>query len=193
MNKVVETPLDDHSRSVYTSLVHKRYFIIAKLSSSIFKKQYNYFPAISNCPDEIKKALSKHLPPSMNLEISIVLLPTFLQQPFPSYVILQTVNPNVCINSSSSPTNESVTKILNLLRPHVELSPNSDLFVILNHIFDTYRILQNHLQHHNADIQTSAISTIHVNDCLGNSFSQKIVSNFSEKNIAFKTSLFSIF
>ena len=71
-------------------------------------------------------------------------------------------------------------------QPHVELSPNSDLFVILNHIFDTYRNLQNHLQHHNADIQTSAISTIHVNDCLGNSFSQKIVSKFFRKKYSFQ-------
>ena len=39
MTKLVETPLDDHSRSLYTALVHKHYslaqlnFIIAKLSS----------------------------------------------------------------------------------------------------------------------------------------------------------------
>ena len=44
MNKLVETPLDDHSRSLYTALIHKHYslaqlnFIIAKLSSFILKK-----------------------------------------------------------------------------------------------------------------------------------------------------------
>ena len=43
MNKLVETPLDDHSRSLYTALIHKHYslaqlnFIIAKLSSFILK------------------------------------------------------------------------------------------------------------------------------------------------------------
>ena len=45
MNKLVETPLDDHSRSLYTALIHKHYslaqlnFIIAKFSSFILKKQ----------------------------------------------------------------------------------------------------------------------------------------------------------
>ena len=44
MNKLVETPLDDHSRSLYTALIHKHFslaqlnFIIAKLSSFFLKK-----------------------------------------------------------------------------------------------------------------------------------------------------------
>ena len=49
MTKLVETPLDDHSRSLYTALVHKHYslaqlnFIIAKLSSFILKKTIQIF------------------------------------------------------------------------------------------------------------------------------------------------------
>ena len=91
--------------------------------------------------------------------------PTFMQQPPPSYV-LQTVNPIVCINSFSCPTDNFVTGNLNLLRPHVELSPNTDPFFIPNHDFDTYRNLQNLLQLHSTDIQSSTLSTIHVNDFL---------------------------
>ena len=57
MNKLVETPLDDHSHSLYTALVHKHYsfaqlnFIIAKLSSFILKKQYKYFPLTNRISD----------------------------------------------------------------------------------------------------------------------------------------------
>ena len=73
MNILVETPPNDHSLSLYTSLVLERYsiaqynFIIGKLSSFILKKQYKYFPAIINIPDKINKALLKHVPPSTNL------------------------------------------------------------------------------------------------------------------------------
>ena len=41
MNKLMETPLDDHSRSLYTALIHKHYslaqlsFIIAKLQCNL--------------------------------------------------------------------------------------------------------------------------------------------------------------
>ena len=48
--------------------------------------------------------------------------------------------------------------MLNLLRPHIEPSPNTDPFVILNHIFDTYRTLQNLLQLHSNDIQPLTLS-----------------------------------
>ena len=61
-------------------------------------------------------------------------------------------------------TNSS--EILNLLRPHVEIAPNTDPFVILNHIFDTFRNLQSLLQLHSTDYQNLTLSTIHVNDFL---------------------------
>ena len=85
------------------------------------------------------KVLPKHVPPT-SLELSTVPHPTFIQQPPPSYV-LKTVNPNVYINSFSCPSDKLITEILNLLRPHVEHSPKTDPFVILNHIFDNYQNL----------------------------------------------------
>ena len=51
LNKLVETPLDDHCRSLYTSLVHKHYsneqldFIIAKVSSFILKITKQVLPS----------------------------------------------------------------------------------------------------------------------------------------------------
>ena len=100
MTELVEAPLNDHSRSLYTSLVHENYslaqmnFLIAILSSLILKKQYKYFP--NNIHAEINNALPKHIRP--NTDHSIVPPPTFVPQP-PSSYVLQTVNPNVCINS----------------------------------------------------------------------------------------------
>ena len=76
------------------------------------------------------------------------------------------MNHNVCINSFSCPTGKFVREILTLLRPHVELAPNTDPSVILTNIFDTYRTLQSLLQLHSTDIQTLILSTIHVNDFL---------------------------
>ena len=46
--------------------------------------------------------------------------------------------------------------------PPVELTPNTDPFFVLNHIFDTYRTLQNHLQR----LHVITLSTIHGNDFL---------------------------
>ena len=111
-NKLVETTLDNHSRSLYTCLVQKNSiaqlnFIIAKLSSFILNKQNKYLPATTNIPDE-KTALPKHILSYTNLEIKTVPPPTFVQQPPPSYV-LQTVDPTVCINSFSYPTDKFVT------------------------------------------------------------------------------------
>ena len=128
MNKLVETPLDDHSRSLYTALVHKHYslaqlnFIIAKLSSFILKKQYKHFSLTSNISDEIVQSVPKHNPPSTISEPTTVPPPTFLPPPASSYV-LQTANPNVCINSFSCPTDKFVSEILTRLRAHVELPP----------------------------------------------------------------------
>ena len=82
--------------------------------------------------------------------------PTAIVPPIPSSYVLQTVNPNICINSFSCPTDKFVTEILNLLRPHIEPFPNTDPFVILNHIFDTYVTLQS--------IQFLTLSTVHVNE-----------------------------
>ena len=166
MTKLVETPLDDHSRSLYTALVHKHYslaqlnFIIAKLSSFILKKQYKYFSL--NISDEILQTLPKHTSPNITSEPSHI---STIPPPSTSYV-LQTANPNVCINSFSCPTDKFVSEILTLLRPHVEIAPNTDPFIILNHIFDTFRNFQSLLQLHSTDIQNLTISTIHVNDFL---------------------------
>ena len=57
-------------------------------------------------------------------------------------------------------------KFSTLHRPHVEFAPNTDHFVILPHIFDTYRTHQSLLQLHSTDIQNLPLSTIHVNDFL---------------------------
>ena len=71
MTKLVETPVDDHSRVLYTSLVHKHNsiaelkFVIAKLSFFILEKQYyKYFPTKHNINDEIIIAFPKHVLPS---------------------------------------------------------------------------------------------------------------------------------
>ena len=166
MNKLVETPLDDHSRSLYTALIHKHYslaqlnFVIAKLSSFILKKPYKYFSL--NVSDEILQSLPKHTPPNTTSEPS---QPTSIPPPSTSYV-LQTTNPNVCTNSFSCPTDKFVSEILTHLRPHVEIAPNTDLFIHLNHIFDTFRNLQSLLQLHSTDIQNLTLSTILVNDFL---------------------------
>ena len=168
MNKLVETPLDDHSRSLYTALVHKHYslaqlnFIIAKLSSFILKKQYKYFSL--NISDEILQTLPKHTPPNTVTESSQAPPPPI--PPQSNSYVLQTTNPNVCINSFTCPTDKFVSEILTLLRPHVEITPNTDPFVILNHIFDTFRTLQSLPQLHSSDIQNLTLSTIHVNDFL---------------------------
>ena len=173
MKNLVQNPLDGHSRSLYTSKVHEHYsiaqltFIIAKLVAFVLKKPYKYFPATNKIPDEMNKALPKHVPSSTNLEILTVPLAAFIQQPPPSYV-LQSVIPDVCINSFSCPTDKLNTEISNLLRPHVELSPNTDPIGILNDFVDTYCNLQSLLQLRSTDIQTLTLSTIHVNDFLKN-------------------------
>ena len=158
MNKLVETPLDDHSRSLFTALVHKHYslaqlnFIIAKLTSFILKKQYKYFSLTSNISDGIIQSLPIHNPSSTFSEPSTVPPPTFIPPPASSYV-LQTANPNVCINSFSCPINKFVSEILTLFRPHVEFAP-------------THRTFQSLLQLHSTDIQNLTLSTNHVNDFL---------------------------
>ena len=191
MITLVETPLDDLSSSLHTSLIRNHYsiaqsnLIIAKVSSFILKKKLELFPATTNIPDEIHKALPKPIFPSSTiLEISIVPPPTFIQPHLPpkfspligtthpnarsppAFHVLQTVNPNVSINSFSCQTDKFVTEILNLLRPHVELASTTDTSVISNYNFDTYRNLQNLFQLHNNDIQTLTLSTVHVNDSL---------------------------
>ena len=88
-----------------------------------------------------------------------------MQQPHPSYV-LKTVNPNMYINSFSCPTDKLITEILKLFRPHGEHSHNTDPFVILNHVFESYHNLQNLLQLPSTDIQTLTRSTFHSNDFL---------------------------
>ena len=100
MNIEVETPLSLSS----TSLVFKQYsiaqlnFTIANFSFFVLKrKQYKFFPAITKIPNEMNQAFPKHLIPSANLQISTVPPPIVIQRP-PSSNVLQTVNPNVCIN-----------------------------------------------------------------------------------------------
>ena len=126
------------------------------------KKQYKYFSL--NISDEILQTLPKHTPPNTVTESSQAPPPTI--PPQSNSYVLQTSNPNVCINSVSCPTDKFVSEILTLLRPHVEIAPNTDPFVILNQIFDTFRTLQSLLQLHSSDIQNLTLSTIHVNDFL---------------------------
>ena len=54
------------------------------------------------------------------------------------------------------------TKFVTPLHPHVEIA-EVDLFVILTHIFETYRTLQNFLQFHTNGIHTLTLSTLHIN------------------------------
>ena len=117
-----------------------------------------------NVSDEIFQSLPKHTPPNNVSEPSQDPSST-IPPPYTSSV-LQTANPNVCINSFSCPTDKFVSEILTLLRPHVEIAPNTDPFVILNHICDSFRNLQSLLQLHSTDIQNLTLSTIHVNDFL---------------------------
>ena len=87
MNKLVETPLDDHSRSRNTSLVHKHHslaqlnFIIAKRSSFILKKQYKDFPTTHNVSDEIFQSPTNYIPPSTVPELSTVPPTLLFNQP----------------------------------------------------------------------------------------------------------------
>ena len=67
--------------------------------------------------------------------------PTFVIPTTPPYV-LQTVNPTVCINSFSCPTNKIPTNILTLLLPHVVIAPTTDPIISLIHLFGTYGFLQ---------------------------------------------------
>ena len=107
-----------------------------------------------------------HVPPySTAPDISHVPSSTFIQSPSSSYV-LQTVNPNVCSNTFSCHTDKFVSENLNLIRPHFELAPNTDRFVILNTIFDTYKTLQNLLKLLSNDTHTLTMSTIPVYDFL---------------------------
>ena len=84
MNKLVETPLEEHSRSLFTALVHKHYslaqlnLIFAKLSSFILNKHYNYFPLANNISDEIFQPLPKHVLRLLFLKFLLfLLLPSF--------------------------------------------------------------------------------------------------------------------
>ena len=83
--KLAETPLDDHSLSLESSLVQKHYsiaqmtFLIAKLSSFFRKKRYKYSPDTNNITEEINKALPKHIPPTTYPAIAPH--PTLVPQP----------------------------------------------------------------------------------------------------------------
>ena len=106
MNKLVESPIEDHSRSLYTALAHKHYslaqldFIIAKLSSFILKKKrYKYFSLTSNISDEIIQSLPKHKHSSTISEPSTVpLLHSFIHPLLPTYSKLQTL---MCVSIRS--------------------------------------------------------------------------------------------
>ena len=89
------------------------------------KKQYKYFSL--NVSDKIFQSLHKHTPPNTVSEPSQAPSST-IPPPSTSYV-LQTANPNVCINSFPCPTDTFVSEILTLLRPHAEIAPNTDPFV----------------------------------------------------------------
>ena len=95
---------------------------------------------------EIKLVLSSSLCRLQILKIQLYLNQLSFNHLPPTSYVLQTVNPNVCINTFSCPTDKFVTEILNLLHRHVQLSPAKSSFVILNHLFDTYHTLQKFLQ-----------------------------------------------
>ena len=68
MYKFAETPLDDHSRFLFTSVVHKHYslaqlnFVIAKHSSFFLKEQYKYSAATTNISEKTIKAFPNNFP-----------------------------------------------------------------------------------------------------------------------------------
>ena len=62
------------------------------------------------------------------LNFIIAKLSPFLQILNISAYILQTVNPNVCINAFSCPTDEVVTEFLTQPHPHVEIGPTLTFF-----------------------------------------------------------------
>ena len=104
MNKVVENPFDDHSRSLHIQLVHKNHsiaqlnFISARiLSFNSRKKHLNDTTTISV---EINKALPKLVPLSSQL-LSFLMFNLQILFPSSSYVE-QTVNPNIVLPLSSA-------------------------------------------------------------------------------------------
>ena len=68
MTKLVETPLEDHYRSLYTSLAETllqcSFHLRQTLLLHIEKKQYKDFPPTTNATEEINNTLPKILPPS---------------------------------------------------------------------------------------------------------------------------------
>ena len=133
MNKLVETPLDDHSRSLYTVLVHKHYslaqlnIIIAKLSSFlssfILKKLYKYFSLTSNISDEIIQSLPKHNPLSNISEpttVLFLLLHFFLRPLLTMYSKLQTLT---CVSILSPVLLTNLLVIFSLFSVHMLNSP----------------------------------------------------------------------
>ena len=85
------------------------------------------------------------------------------------------VNLSVFINSIACPIDKFVTKIHALLRPHVEVAHQADLFVILNHIIETSRTIQNILKHYTLAIHALTLSYWHINDVLKNSLIVKLL------------------
>ena len=139
MNKPLQSPLDDHSRSSYNSLP------LSILSSFILRKQHEKVPGTAKKPDEIKKPQRSMHPPSNTL-LSINSHPTSIQP---------NTSQKICITSFSRHTDKFFTEIFNLLRTHVEVTPNTDTFITQTHSFDTYRSLQNPIQ-----FQTNCIHNV---------------------------------
>ena len=115
MNKLVETPLDGaHYRFhlfITTTPLHKLNFIFAKLSSFLLKKQNNCIPSSTMNPEQTNNALSEFLSPRSNtFDYSTIFNHNFIQVFNRSSFVVQTVNPNVCMNTFSYPLNSLSVK-----------------------------------------------------------------------------------
>ena len=118
MNNRIERPLDDHSRSLYTFLFintarsHNLTFLFTLFSFKP-KNRYNDFPATTKIPEEKNNALLSLILPHFNtFDTCTNSNHNFIQPPFASSYVLQTVNPDVCKNSVSCRTENFVTEIL---------------------------------------------------------------------------------
>ena len=147
-NNFVETPLDDHSRSLYTFLVHKHYslaqliFIIAKLSSFILKKNNtNIYILLIMFPTKLFNLHPNIILQSNVSELSTVPSPAF-SHPRASSYILQTVNPNVCINSFSCRTDNLLAKSSLSFVPTLNLL-QIPIISSVSHIFSKLIVLSN--------------------------------------------------
>ena len=98
LESLLDSPLDDHSRSYYTSIVHHHYsynelmFILAKLTQYILKKQYKY-------GTEAQQNKRPHLAPHTTVQCnSFDINPTLFTKE-----ILKSLNPYINRNPTINP------------------------------------------------------------------------------------------